>query len=240
MESSGTDNPAKERILGDIRRALQRSTPSTPVIPEKRIRQSSEEIGKKSKQKRSDLIEQFESEVTRLGVRFHKAANFDEASQYVEQVALEHQAKQIVTWDSPIIDQSGVSSRLRQRGVDVGTEDADQFLSSAAVSEIGVSGVDYAISDTGTLVVFARKGQARSISLLPPIHIALVKIDQLVSNIGDLFDLLSPVAARNGQDLWSAITFITGPSRTADIELKLVVGVHGPQQLHVVLLDSHL
>jgi len=239
MESSGTSNPTKERILGDIRRALKRTASSAPVVPEKRTCQSPEEIHKKSELQRPDLIKQFESELTRIGVRFYKAANFDEASRYVERVALEHQAKQIVTWDSPIIDQSGVSSRLSQRGVDVLTENADNFLSTAAVAEIGVSGVDYAISDTGTLVVFARKGQARSISLLPPIHIALVKIDQIVANIGDLFDLLSPVAARNSQDLWSAITFITGPSRTADIELKLVVGVHGPQQLHVVLLDSH-
>jgi L-lactate dehydrogenase complex protein LldG len=84
-------------------------------------------------------------------------------------------------------------------------------------------------------VLLARKGQARSISLLPPVHIAVVKPEQLLSGLSDLFPLLRGEA--EGRDLSSAITFITGPSRTADIELTLVVGVHGPQQLHVVLLD---
>jgi len=239
MTSSGATNSTKERILGDIRRALHGSAPSAPVVPEKQSRRSAEEILRTSELRRSDLVEQFESELTRLGVQFCRARNFDEASRYVEQVAIERQARQVVTWDAPIISQSGVGPRLSEHGIDVLTEDTDDFLATAALAEIGISGVDYAISDTGTLVLVAQKGQARSISLLPPIHIALVKVDQLVSGIGDLFELLAPVAARDGQDLWSAITFITGPSRTADIELKLVVGVHGPQQLHVVLLEFH-
>lgn len=238
MASSGASNSARERILSEIRRALRGDT-GAPVVPEKRPGHTAEEIRKKSELQQSDLVTQFELELTRLGVRFHRALNFDDASRYVERVAVERETKQVVTWDASIITQSGVASRLSEHGIDVLTENADEFLATAAVAEIGISGVDYAISDTGTLVLVARKGQARSISLLPPIHIALVETDQIVSGIGDLFELLAPVAARDGQDLWSAITFITGPSRTADIELKLVVGVHGPQQLHVILLDGH-
>jgi L-lactate dehydrogenase complex protein LldG len=98
-----------------------------------------------------------------------------------------------------------------------------------------VSGVDHAIADTGTLVLLARTGQARSVSLLPPVHVAVVRPGQILSSLDDLF----PVLRHDGNgELASAVTFITGPSRTADIELTLVVGVHGPQELHVVLLDS--
>ncbi len=64
-----------------------------------------------------------------------------------------------------------------------------------------------------------------------------MKPEQLLPGLSDLFPLLRVEAEAEGGDLSSAITFITGPSRTADIELTLVVGVHGPQQLHVVLLD---
>jgi L-lactate dehydrogenase complex protein LldG len=109
-------------------------------------------------------------------------------------------------------------------------------IQEAAGADIGVSGVDYALADTGTLVLVARNGQPRSVSLLPPVHIAVVRPEQVLSGLSDLFPILRSEAA--GGDLSSAITFITGPSRTADIELTLVVGVHGPQQLHVVLLET--
>ena len=79
--------------------------------------------------------------------------------------------------------------------------------------------------------------QARSASLLPHIHIALVMPDQFVSGLDDLFPLLRFDLRVHNRKLCSAVTFITGPSRTADIELTLVVGVHGPQELHVILLD---
>jgi L-lactate dehydrogenase complex protein LldG len=71
---------------------------------------------------------------------------------------------------------------------------------------------------------------------LPPVHVAIVRPQQILPGLSDLFPLLQ--GESNGlRNLSSAITFITGPSRTADIELKLVVGVHGPQELHVLMLD---
>jgi L-lactate dehydrogenase complex protein LldG len=113
---------------------------------------------------------------------------------------------------------------------DSGNED---FIRRAIGADLGISGVDYAVADTGSLVLVTAPGRARSISLLAPIHIAIVKPNQLLASLNELF----PVLRRQSRELPSAITFITGPSRTADIEMTLVVGVHGPQQLHVVLLD---
>jgi len=84
--------------------------------------------------------------------------------------------------------------------------------------------------------LFAAGPQPRSISLLPPVHVAILRSQQILPGLSELFPLLG--REQNGnRKLSSAITFITGPSRTADIELKLVVGVHGPQELHVLLVD---
>jgi L-lactate dehydrogenase complex protein LldG len=108
------------------------------------------------------------------------------------------------------------------------------FVLEAASADIGLTGVDYGLAETGSLVLLARAGQPRSISLLPPVHIALIKPQQIIRGFDELFFELNRDFEATG--LKSAVTFITGPSRTADIELKLVVGVHGPQQLHAVLI----
>jgi len=195
-------------------------------------------IRKNCEERRGELIEQFESELTRIGGRLHRATNGESAFQYIEQVASVREARTIVAWEGQIIDGINVPKRLGEKGIQLLTETTGpEFIPRTALADIGVSGVDYALADTGPLVLLARKGEARSISLLPPVHIAVIKPEQVLSGLGDLFPLLRGDAEAEGRGLSSAITFITGPSRTADIELTLVVGVHGPQQLHVVLLD---
>src|SRR6266536_436653 len=239
-----TAKTAKEEILGDIRRALHgegKAGPlrGVPVPSESRhLDRLVIEIKKDCEQRRGELIGQFESELARVGGRFHRATTVESAFHYIEQVVSVRQAKTIVAWETKVIDDIDLAGKLEKSGIGVLTETTDrEFIPTAAVSDVGVSGVDYALADTGTLVLLARKGQARSISLLPPVHIAVMKPEQLLSGLTDLFPILRGEAEAEGRDLSSAITFITGPSRTADIELTLVVGVHGPQQLHVVLLD---
>ena len=239
-----TAKSAREEILENIGRALHGEGKAGPPRAEpvasapRDLDQLVSEIKKDCEQRRGELIEQFESELTRVGGRFHRATTAESAFHYIEHVASVRQAKTIIAWETKVIDDIDLSGKLEEKGIGVLTETADQeFIPAAAASDIGVSGVDFALADTGTLVLLACKGQARSISLLPPVHIAVVKPEQLLSGLSDLFPLLRGEAEAEGRDLSSAITFITGPSRTADIELTLVVGVHGPQQLHVVLLD---
>jgi L-lactate dehydrogenase complex protein LldG len=184
------------------------------------------------------LIEQFESETIKIGARFQRAPNLEAALQYIEHVCSVREATRIVAWDAQVIDDIGLRAKLGEKGVEFLTETiGPEFIRKTETADIGVSGVDYGLADTGTLVLLARKGRARSVSLLPPVHIAIVRPEQVISGLSDLFPLLRADAIAEGRDLSSAITFITGPSRTADIELTLVVGVHGPQQLHVLLLE---
>ena len=97
---------------------------------------------------------------------------------------------------------------------------------------MGISGVAYAIAETGTLVMASGPNDPRSLSLTPFVHIAVVGSDQLLPDLFDLFTELEPEKDR----LPACLSFITGPSKTGDIELKLVTGVHGPGELHVVLI----
>jgi len=99
-----------------------------------------------------------------------------------------------------------------------------------AAADVGITEAEYLVADSGTLVLRAA-GRARGVSLLPPVHVAVVACDRLVADLGAALAHLRATGARD-----SCVTLVTGPSRTADIEKKLVVGVHGPCTLHVVLL----
>jgi L-lactate dehydrogenase complex protein LldG len=99
--------------------------------------------------------------------------------------------------------------------------------------EVGISNAQAGIAETGTLVLDSACERHRLVSLVPPVHIAIIKASAIVETLGEALALL-----RRDKEISPAITFITGPSRTADIELTLAIGVHGPQQLYVIVDSS--
>ena len=97
-----------------------------------------------------------------------------------------------------------------------------------AIEGAGVSRAAYALADTGSVVFAASSDEPRAASLLPAIHVTLVSEDVILSGLEELF-------AAVGGDLPSSLAIVTGPSRSADIEQLLTVGVHGPGEVHVVI-----
>lgn len=104
-----------------------------------------------------------------------------------------------------------------------------------ANTDVGITGVDFAIAETGTLVLLSGPKQPRLTSLLPPVHIAILERENIVANIHVLFERLGKFY-ESYDELCSCISFITGPSRTADIELNLTLGVHGPGRAIVIIV----
>lgn len=106
-------------------------------------------------------------------------------------------------------------------------------------ADIGISGANVAIADSGTLVIVSNEGNGRLVTTLPPVHIALLGIEKIVPSLEDATAILQVLPrSGTGQKITSYVSFVTGPSRSADIELTLTVGVHGPKELHIVLLDN--
>jgi L-lactate dehydrogenase complex protein LldG len=93
----------------------------------------------------------------------------------------------------------------------------------------GVSRAEYGLADTGSVVLAAGPDEPRSRHLLPEVHVSLLAEERILPGLAELFRAV-------GGDLPSALAIVTGPSRSADIEQRLVVGVHGPREVHVVLL----
>lgn len=193
------------------------------------------------KHQRADLIKQFEAELKKVGEVFRAVANAEAVYAHLEKLALYQKAKTAVGWEAPIISDAGLFKALEKAGVELTLNDEKrspaEFVKKTTEADIGISCVDYALAYTGTLILLTGKGKARSVSLLPPIHVAIVRPEQILRGLDDLFPLLEYHGSVDTASC-SAVTFITSPSRTADIEMTLVVGVHGPQQLHVILLEQ--
>lgn len=133
-----------------------------------------------------------------------------------------------VASNSPYLDECGIRG-LPNVHTDITKPDELQKLCAAA--DVGITGVDYALADTGTLVLLSSPYEARMISLLPPAHLAVMACSRLLTGLDELFTLLPDPAVAS-----SSMVFITGPSRTADIEQLLVRGVHGPAEIVIILV----
>jgi L-lactate dehydrogenase complex protein LldG len=99
--------------------------------------------------------------------------------------------------------------------------------------DVGITTAQAAIAETGTLVLDSAHERHRLVSLVPPVHIAILDASRICETLDEALTLL-----RSGKEISPTVTFVTGPSRTADIELTLAIGVHGPQELYVIINES--
>jgi L-lactate dehydrogenase complex protein LldG len=144
---------------------------------------------------------------------------------------------------SALVGRGKVLERLQLpdllRGLEIESVDAASASREAVfAADVGISGVDYVIAETGSLAVLARTDEPRSLSLLPPVHIAVAERAQVVPDLFDLFTAWRVEQEDGPPVMPSCVSLITGPSKTGDIELKLVTGVHGPGELHLVLITG--
>jgi L-lactate dehydrogenase complex protein LldF len=104
---------------------------------------------------------------------------------------------------------------------------------------MGITGANIGIAETGTVVIVTNEGNGRLVATLPPIHVVVMGIEKIVETMEDAVAILKVLSkSGTGQKATSYVSFITGPSRTSDIEKTLTVGVHGPAELHIVLVDN--
>ena len=169
-----------------------------------------------------------------------------EAGRYVLDVARDFEARSAVYSLHDAVREALMGDLFAETGIELTPVSVDRADESSeaesratlrelmANADLGITGVDYAIAETGTCVIIPTTGASRLVSLLPPVHIALIERGQVLPSLDELFTLRRHDFV-NGE-LGSYMNLITGPSRTADIEYKLVTGVHGPGEVHMVLI----
>lgn len=184
-----------------------------------------------------DPVQRFCQELAAAGGKGHVAPDAEAAVRAVQSILQSHNARKILLTRGGMIDRLDLATKLRAIGLDVKTSDEvrtnprEDFFSA----EVGITNVYRLIAETGTVVLASQPNEPRSASLLPPVHIALAERSQLLPDLFDLFDLFSPNVTATQSLPPSCLSLITGPSKTGDIELKLVTGVHGPGEIHVIL-----
>ncbi len=187
------------------------------------------------------LVERFAREALDAGASVSRADSFDALrAQIVGRVTAES-VSEVVLGDTPLLAALELDEALERTGIRVtiaalrpSGPGRRELRLAAAQAAIGICEVEYGIAESGTLVVLHGPEQARLVSLLPPVHIAILRMSNLEPNLPAFFKRL----AGGENQLGSALTFITGPSRTADIEFVLTTGVHGPGSLHVAVLGG--
>ena len=209
---------SRDNILHRIRTALGRSAGQAVADPPPaRIRIPDVDMEKRI----ATMFERIEA----LAGKTHRAATPEDARAFVA-AAIEGQSA--VASNAPFLAECGIATLP---GVRSGVTDREELRGLCATADVGITSADYALGDTGSLVMIASPREARLVSLLPPAHIAVVPRDRILTGLDELFSILP-----NPADVASSMVLITGPSRTADIEQILVRGVHGPGQITVVVV----
>ncbi|MGE4441615.1 MAG: lactate utilization protein C [Desulfomicrobium sp.] len=196
-------------------------------------------------QERDGWMENIRKEAQALNLQVHECPDLDACGEAIAGLARERgpewgTLRQIMRWNDPILDELGLEKRLAGdiavRAVPVADSftpsERQEFREEVMDSYIGVTTADYLLADTASLALLGGRGRARSVSLVPSIHIAVVPASRMIGSYRQLLSLL------DARELPSNLTVITGPSKTADIEATLVHGAHGPREMHLFIVGS--
>ncbi|MFQ6048519.1 MAG: lactate utilization protein C [Phycisphaerae bacterium] len=182
---------------------------------------------------RGDLLAQFARRAREAGMEVHQAEGAGPVGAIVARIIRRIEARRV------LIDRDGVPARsellaaLMQSPAEVlvcPVGEAEVFAADA-----GITGVQWAIAETGSVVLRSGAGRCRLTSLAPPVHVAILTEGQILP---DLLDWAVQVRSGPHGLVWAYEVLVTGPSKTSDIELNPVVGVHGPEMVHVVVIRS--
>lgn len=243
----------RSEFIANVSAALGRRTPPEDVEFDARYGDA-EDAARAAADVRRDavsgddaLVEDASDALAAGGWNVHSAATVEDVGAIVSTICAESGIKTAVRTDHLILNHARVDAVLEKDGVactltelEAGTSDDEERVEIESAKQhmfdvdAGITGGDYVIAETGTLVIHPRAGVARLASLAPPIHIAVVHRSQILPTLDELF-LLEHVDLKYGKRA-SGINLISGPSRTGDIEATIVHGIHGPIETHIVLV----
>jgi L-lactate dehydrogenase complex protein LldG len=248
--SDAAPGSAREIILGRVREALEapaplphglldghaaaasgrsaasgRTTPGLTVLPEQAARPWLPDGGDTPAASLQLLVEN----LGKLRAQVHRAADLAAAAAFVAGLARERTWGRVAWHPHPLVETVATALPCPTYRVDAAGFDKNMLESCDA----GITACEAVVAQTGSLLVSSRTCGGRSLSILPHVHIVIATLDQIVATLADA---LHEAKERHDGRMPSMLSFITGPSRTGDIERILVLGAHGPKELFVVLV----
>lgn len=213
---------AREDILGKVQQALGRrpGSPVAPISPTARI-------APRTPGEPEAEIAQLLAEIGKLNGVTRRLTSRDELRTALAELVKAEDVKRATLWTTPDLAAWEVAGSLEALGVEIVSPQADKHL--VAACELGVTGVDAALPETGTLQLRSSPERPRVVSLLPRVHLAIFTPAVLRADLHQAF--------ADAKDAGYSV-FVTGPSRTSDIELTLTLGVHGPKSLYAWVMNE--
>ena len=233
-----SDNRA--RMLAQIRNALGHTAPVTPEpLPAFDSHIPTGDY--------ANLVETFSRELENVGGRVTCAQSAEVLRQVLQDLYSPEEYATVAVSASAVLDQLGLREWLVSTGRQIvpslkefmmAENSLSQYKHVLMEADLGITCADYALADTGTLILVSGAEQHRLISLLPPVHVCLLDPRHIFASLTDFLAREGEAYQEQDSQPPYAMTCITGPSRTADIELTITMGIHGPRALHVVLYSS--
>jgi len=215
-------------LEGDLAAAPARrpgGLPELAVLPEQAARPWLPDGGDSPAASLRVLVENLAT----LRAEVHRAADVPAAARCVAGLARERGWRRVAWHAHPLVDPVAAALPCQNYLVDAGGFDKNDLESCDA----GITSCEVLVAQTGSILVSSRSSGGRALSILPHVHIVVAALDQIVATLADA---LREATSRHAGRLPSMLSFITGPSRTGDIERILVLGAHGPKELVVVLV----
>jgi L-lactate dehydrogenase complex protein LldG len=193
----------------------------------------------------SELADRMADAAAVIGWKVHRAQNPEYAADLIASICQEKSATSVLRSSHDVLTQVRVDSAVTSTGASIAvtehTDDnnldkIDQSKTAAFSADIGITGADYAIAETGTVVLHPRAGLSRLVSLAPPTHIAVLKTGDVLDSLDELFAMER--SDHLAGELAGSMNLISGPSKTADIEGTTVTGIHGPLEVHLIILEN--
>jgi L-lactate dehydrogenase complex protein LldG len=230
---------SRSRILGRIRSSLQ---VNQPLLQSHADRYPGPHPRGPFVATDLSVLDQFQAELTALHGHVYLCDSPADALEQLGALLEAAGAQQVTAWHPDELPLPGMDELLQTMGVRcvdpqvLGADDRAARLDDLEAVTVGITGADVAVAESGSMLLLSDAGRGRMASLLPPMHIALIPAERIVQTLPDAFALLK---SEYGDQLLrdrSNLAIISGPSRTADIELSLTLGVHGPKEVHVIVI----
>ena len=227
-------NVDRDALLGRIRASLARDAgPSHGGAPAPFVPLADEPFD------RDALLARFRAEWQALAGHVHEAHTVRDVAEIVAAICRSRSSRQVLAWSEPAMGVDGLDDALLRQDLELdrGGVPRDPVARAARMEalgaiQVGLTGADALLAESGSVVVVSGPGRARLASLLPPVHIAIARTSRIYFSLEHLL-AADPALGSAG----SNFVAISGPSRTADIEMTLTRGVHGPGEVHVILMD---
>lgn len=190
----------------------------------------------------ADYVERFKIELQALASSVYGPFDAAGTAEAVVGIIQQKRAFKVLAWDEGEIGCPPLGDALERASIQIVVGDVPNnrehqtVLEQLAQIEVGLTGAKAGLADTGSIIVASGPGRPRNASLLPPVHIAILRVSSLFPTMQDWLAAQGAALAPETANL----VVITGGSRTSDIELQLTLGMHGPKELHVVLFDDLL